>query len=72
MLAWLACHETGPDPSVLGQASIGTVVLVLGDALETYICVRTLVSSGTAEGDEFMAALVDHKTANCGGGREGR
>lgn len=36
------------------------------DVLQTYVCVWTLVSSGTGEGDEFMAPFVDHKTAHCG------
>lgn len=34
--------------------------------LQTYVCVWALVSSGTGEGDEFMAPFVDHKTAHCG------
>lgn len=30
----------------------------------TYICIGTLVGSGTREGDKLMAPFVDHETAN--------
>lgn len=36
------------------------------DVLQTYVCVWTLVSSGTGEGDELMAPFVDHEAAHCG------
>jgi hypothetical protein len=34
------------------------------DQCFTYVRVRSLVHSRTDEGDEFVAALVNHKTAN--------
>ncbi len=32
--------------------------------LTTHVCVGTLIGSGTGEGDELMATLVNHKTAH--------
>ena len=49
------------------QAFGDLVKLLNGEVIlkvRTYICVRTLVGSGTGEADEFMAPFVDHKTAH--------
>lgn len=39
-------------------------------ALVTYVRVGPLICPWAAERDEFMAPLVDHKTANCRGRQE--
>lgn len=39
-------------------------------ALVTYVGVGPLICPWAGERDEFMAPLVDHKTANCRGGQE--
>lgn len=36
----------------------------------TYVGGRSFVGPRTGEGDEFMTALMDHKTAHCGGREE--
>ncbi len=41
-------------------------------ALVTYVCVGPLICPWAGERDKFMAPLVDHKTANCRGGKETR
>ncbi len=37
---------------------------VMHKVLTTYVCVGTLIGSGTGESDELMAPFVNHKTAH--------
>lgn len=60
----IKCHEMIVVVCLCVQIDALRYQEIMHDVLKTYICVRTLVGSGTGEGDELMAPFVNHKTAH--------